>query len=151
MLVEAAAPVLSVLVPDALVPVLVPALVLVLLELLGVEVVDIVELAGSVVVVVVVVVVPVPDVVVEFRLPSVVVVLDDDGVALRLEPVPLVFVEVELEVSELPGVVPLVVPVAVPLVPVLEVWADAPMAHTRAAAAAARVRLEDSLVIAFLL
>lgn len=142
---------LSVLVPEALVPVLV---LLGAVVVLGVDVLDIVELAGSVVVVVVVVVAPVPLVLVlvdELRLLSV----DDvpDGVPLRVEPVPLVLVEVEPEVSVVLGVVPLVVPVVVPDVPVdvPEVCADAPMAHTRAAAAAARVRLEDSLVIAYLL
>jgi len=135
-------------VPDALVPVLVLVLPLmpVPLVLLGVEVLDIVELAGSVVVVVVVVVVPVPEVLVEFRLLSVGAAADG-SVPLWVEPVPLWVVDVELEVSELPGAVPGVVP----LVPVPEVWADAPMAQTRAAAAAAMVRLEDSLVIAFLL
>jgi hypothetical protein len=85
---------------------------------------------------------------------------------LRLEPVPvpLVLVELEPEVSELPDVpevlplfVPVLVPevpVEVPLVPALvpalpvpELWAEAPMAHTRAAAAAAKVRVVDSLVM----
>lgn len=89
-----------------------------------------------------------------------------DGVLFRplpliVEPVPLVVAEVDGVVSVddgvVPVVVPLVVPVVVPLVPVVvplvpgavpEVCAEAPMAHTRAAAAAAKVRLVDSLVIA---